>query len=253
MEIVAMSKSCLESRTLLYGIPYQIEVENKNMICYKKIFQRYRLLIMAILLCISFIGNGCGPSKKDNKAKIDSERIENTRKAQEKENKQITEIEERFNAIYFPPQNITSKSFSYEIQKYFEVHSRKHIVFKGYLQDIEANNDIIIAEFICPIGNNYIMDKTSICFRLSVPYNKLDELLKSKRHDAFLRSLRFLYGPDYIVVSNIIKTQRMHKYESRGTVNGEDVEIETDDSNSVVAVGQLIGAVNIPRKEISGK
>jgi hypothetical protein len=214
---------------------------------------RYIIFFKTTLLCISFILIGCGPSHEERKAKADSERIENTRKSKEKEKQQIVEIETRFNGIYFPSQNITSKSFSYEIQKFFEGYSGNSIIFKGYLQDIEVNNNIIIGEFICPIGNNYILDKRSIYFRLTVPEDKLGELLQTKRHDPLLRSLRFIYGPDYIVISKIIKIHRMHKYESIGTVNGEDVEIETDDSNPLVAVGELIGVINIPRKDISVK
>ncbi len=65
-----------------------------------------------------------------------------------------------------------------------------------------------------------------------------------------LRSIRFIYKPDYYIVSKINKIQRVRKYEFNGTTNGGETEIETTEvSNGIVALGQLIKAVAIPKKE----
>jgi hypothetical protein len=205
--------------------------------------------ILAIFIGLVILCTGCGPSYEERQAQKEAEKKEQTRKKQEEEKGKIADIEARFNAVYFPPQNIGSTSFTYEIQKFFEVHSENNIIFKGYLEDIEAKENNIFVEFVCPIEENYFLTKKAIYFRLAVPESKLGQFLEAKRADPMLSSLRFIYGPDYFVVSKINKTQRIRKYEFDGNANGEEVEIETEVSRGIVALGQLIEAVAIPKKE----
>ncbi len=133
--------------------------------------------ILAIVISFAILCTGCRTSHKERQTQKEAERKEKTRKKQEKEKRKDAEIVARFNAVYFPPQNIGSTSFTYEIQKFFEMHSENNIVFKGYLEDIEATGNNIFVEFVCPIGEDYFLTKMAIRFRLSVPESKLSKLL----------------------------------------------------------------------------
>lgn len=205
--------------------------------------------ILAMFLGIVILITGCRPSYEERQAQKEAERKEQEQKKQEEEKRKIGEIEGRFNAIYFPPQNIVATSFTYEIQKFFEEHSDDTIVFQGYLEDIEATENNTFVEILCPIGENYFLTKMAIRFRLTVPESKVGQFLEAEITDPMLRSLRFIYGPDYFITSRIIKIQRVRKYEFDGTANGDEVEIETEVSRGIVAIGKLIEAIAIPKKE----
>ena len=167
----------------------------------------------------------------------------------EKKQRMIAEVERRFNAVYFPPQEIKATSFTYEIQKFFKAHAEDTIVFKGYLEDIEASENNIIVELVCPIGEFYFFTKMAIRFRLTVLKNNVGEFLEAKRSDPMLPSLRYFDEPDYFVIAKIMNIQRVRKYEFDGSANGEEVEIEAKVSRGLVATGQLIKAIAIPKKD----
>ena len=201
--------------------------------------------ILTVLLGLIILLAGCGPSYEERQAQKEAERKEKLRKKQHK----IAEVERRFNAVYFPPQEIKATSFTYEIQKFFEVHTDDTIVFKGYLEDVEASENNVVVEFLCPIGEFYFLNKTAIRFRLTVPENNVDEFLEVKRSDPILYSLRYFDQPDHFVIANIMNLQKVHKYEFDGSANGEEVEIEAEVSRGLVATGQLIRAVPVPKKD----
>lgn len=199
--------------------------------------------LSAMFIGLIILFTGCGPSYEEQKANKEAEIEERARKHREERKRKITELEARFNAVYFPPQNIDSTSFTYEIQKFFEVHSENNIIFTGYLEDIEVTENNIFVEFVRPFEKYYT--KFHICFRLTVRESKLGQFLEAKRVDpVFLRSGRIIYGPGYFVVSKIKKAERVRKYES--WADGEDDGVVTEVSRGIVALGQLIEAVAIP-------
>lgn len=196
-------------------------------------------ILAMLILAILFIG--CGPSYEERKAQ--------SRKTQEEEKRKIEEVERKFNAVYFPPQEIKATSFTYKIQKFFEIHADNTIVFKGYLEDLEASENNVIVEFVCPIGEFYSLTNMAIRFRLTVPENNVGEFLKAKRSDLMLPSLLYFDEPDYFVISKIMNIQRVRKYEFDGSANGEEVEIEAEVSRGLVATGRIIKAISIPKKD----
>lgn len=202
-------------------------------------------MILAILLILVLLGTGCGPPYEERMEQQESERKEQEWKNKEEEKRKIDEVASKYNAVYFPPQNISATSFTYELEKFFKSHSGNPIVFRGYLEDIEETENNIFVEFICPLGKNKFLAKTAIRLRLTVPESKVVQFLEGERADSMLRLLRYIQGPDYFIVAKIINIQRVRKYEFYGSAYGEEVEIETMVSKSYVSTGQLIEAVAI--------
>ena len=229
----------------------QLRVSDHNLLKMTSITKTLNAPIQPLLT--AFLGllillAGCGPSYEERQAQKEAERKELLRKAQQEKQIKIAEIERRFNAVYFPPQEIKATSFTYEIQKFFEVHADDTIVFRGYLEDVEALEDNVLIEFVCPIAQFYFLTKVAIRFRLAISGNNVGEFLKAKRSDPMLPSLRYLSEPDYFVTAKIMNIQRTRKYVFDGSANGEEVEIEADVSRGLVATGQLLRAIPIPKK-----
>lgn len=194
---------------------------------------------------------GCGPSLDERKAKEESKRKEQIKIDQKDEKHRIEELERKYDAVYFPPQEIGSSSYTYEIQNFFKLHEDDNIVLEGYLEDIEASENTVVVEFLLPLGN-YFFSKEGIRFRLTVPDKNVGELLKRKRSNPYMSSLRFLSNADYLVIAKVINLQKIRKFEFDGTKNGEEVEIEEEVSRGLVATGQLIRAAAIPKEKEGG-
>ena len=205
--------------------------------------------ILAIFISLLILFEGCGPSYEEQQVQKESERKEQARKKQEQEKQRIEKLEVRFNAVYFPPHNIHSTSFTFEIQRFFEKHSENNIIFNGYIEDIEATEKNIFVEFLCPIEENYFLTEKAIYFRLAISEGKLDQFLDVERDDRVMSFLRFLDRPDYFVISKISKIKRIRNYEFDGSVIGDEVEIETEVVRGLVAIGQFIETVAIPKKD----
>ena len=202
---------------------------------------------ITIIVCLLFFLTGCGQSYEERQEKKEAERKELIRKNDEKERLAIGQIASKHNAILFPPKNLSATAFTYTYQKNFKAHSRDPIVFKGYLEDIEQTENGIIVEFLCPLEENYFINKKALRFRLTISENSVDQFLKGKRKDPMLHLLRYLYGPDYYVVAKIEHVRSYRMYEFDGTANGEEVEIESDVSKNIVSTGKFIDALAIPK------
>ncbi|MFH1675368.1 MAG: hypothetical protein ABIF87_18350 [Pseudomonadota bacterium] len=202
---------------------------------------------IALIVCLIFFLSGCGPSYEERQEKKEAERKELIRKNDEKEKHAIGQIANRHNAIRFPPKDIDATAFTYSYQRYFKVHSQDPVVFKGYLEDIEQTKNGIIVEFLCPLGENYFINKNAVRFRLTISEDSVDQFLNVKREDPMLHSLRYLYGPDYYVVAKIEHVRSYRMYEFDGNANGEEVEIESDVSKKIVSTGKFIDALAIPK------
>jgi hypothetical protein len=195
---------------------------------------------------------GCGPSYEERQAQKEAEGKEQLRQEQAEEERKIAEVERRFNAVYFPPPEITATSFTYEIQKFFKMHADDPIVFKGYLEDVVASQNDVLVEFVCPIGELYFLAEMSIRFKLTLPENNVGEFLEAKRSDPMIPSLRYLDEPDYFVIAKILNVQIVRKYEFDGHSDGEDVEIEAELLRSLVGIGRLIKTIAIPKNDKEG-
>jgi len=191
--------------------------------------------------------SGCGPSYEERQEKKEAERKELIRKNEEKEKLAIGQIADKHNAIRFPPKDIDATAFTYTYQRFIKLHSQNPVVFKGYLEDIAQTENGIIVEFLCPLGENYFINKKALRFRLNISEASVDQFLKVKREDPMLHSLRYLYGPDYYVVAEIEHVRGYRMYEFDGNANGEEVEIESDVSKNIVSTGKFIDALAIPK------
>jgi len=206
-----------------------------------------RLAVFIVIVFLLFFLTGCGPSREERQAKKEAERKELVRKNDEKEKLAIGKIANKHNAIHFPPKNLGSTAFTYKFQEFFKAHSQEPVVFKGYLEDVEQTKNGIIIEFLCPLGENYFINKKALRFRLTISESSVDQFLKEKREDPILHSLRYIYGPDYYVVAKIQHIRSYRMYEFDGTANGEEVEIEPAVSPNIVSTGAFIDALAIPK------
>ncbi len=220
------------------------------------IFFRY-LHIMVIFGMVVFIV-GCDQSQtaEERKAQEEADRKTQIQKIQKEKRLKIEEIERKYDAVYFPPENIGKNSFTFEIQRFFLTHAKVPIFFKGYLEDIEKTEDGIIIEFLSPlvpssIGGDYFSSEAAVRFRLIIQENKVEQFLKGKRGNSMLRSvfrsLR-INVPNYFVVAQIENIRKIRKYQVDGSSRGEEVEIETETTKDIVSTGHFIEAIIIPKQ-----
>lgn len=209
----------------------------------KIVYKKKKLIgfvLLIVIISITLFTIGCGPSYDERLAKKKEERKELIRKKKEK--LVIGQLVNKHNVVNFPPKNLGTASFTYEIQEFFNTHSRKSFVFKGYLEDIEQTEKGNIIEFLCPLGEDYFIYKKGIRFRLSISDDSIKQFLKGKREeDPFSR---YIFDPDYYVLATIENIESSRIYSFDGTAHGEEVE---DVSKSIIANGHFINAVRIPK------
>lgn len=201
-------------------------------------------LLTAFLVLLMALA-GCGQTQDERHAQKEAERKDHLQKERQEKQRQIAGVEREFNAIYFPPPEIEATSFTYEIQKFFEVHKEDTIVFEGHLEDIEASENNVLVEFLYPIGSLFFGTKIAIRFRLTATESNIDELLEAKRRNTLfsLNHRYYIDGPDFLVIAKINDIQRVRMYEFGGSANGEEVKIQAEDSKGLVASGHLIKAI----------
>ena len=201
------------------------------------------LIILIVSVSLSLFSTGCGQSYEEREAKKAEER-ERIRKNEEKEKLAIDQLAKKHNAIYFPPKTLGVDSFIYEFQEFFKIHSKKPILFKGYLEDIEQTKNGIIVEFIDPLGSFYL-NKKAIHFILTISESSVKPFLKLKRNEmAYSPLMRNLYGPDFIVIAKIENIMSSHKYVPETTNNENDIE-NTGLVRTFISTGQFVDAVAI--------
>lgn len=84
-------------------------------------------------------------------------------------------------------------------------------------------------------------------FRLNITEKNVYELLESKPHKPYTRSFRYLFGPDYYVIAKVVNTHKIRVHEFSGS-DGES-KIEAEVLKGIVANGQLINVISIPKKD----
>lgn len=202
-------------------------------------------LVLVAILCVAFVGGGCGPSFDERHAKEEAERKEMVRKSDAKLKAMSEEVSRRHDAISFPPEGIGSSAYTYELQRFFSTHGHSNVLFKGYLEDVERSDRGIVVEFLCPLGELYIVDKTAVRFRLSASEESVTQFLQVKRGDPKLRSLRYLNMPDFFVVARIDGLQKSRRYETPPLKDGREADLGPDIGLSFVSWGKLVEVVPI--------
>jgi len=213
---------------------------------YFKICIISKLIFPLVILLFLFSLIDCGAYKENEKINKESKKQKSEQLKLESERIRIQEIERKFDAVYFPPENINSFSYSYEVQKIFQLHSKDNIVFKGFIDDIEIINDIVHIDFSCHLGEFYFLGK-SILFRLSISEKMVDNFLNKNNQNVINKLLmKMLNKPDYYVKCKILNTQILRKYTFSGSSYSEEVEIEQDVLTNLVAIGQFLDYAIIP-------
>ncbi|MFQ5962885.1 MAG: hypothetical protein ACE5KZ_01210 [Candidatus Scalinduaceae bacterium] len=200
-------------------------------------------LAYTIILSLLLLSSGCGPSYEERRSQEEAERKERVQKSQKEERLKIDELKSKYSAVYFLPQNLGVSSFTYEIQKFMEAHSKNPILFKGYLEDIEKTENDIVVEFLCPYVN-----KTTIRFRLTASEDNVKQFLGAKREGFMFRSFRYFSEPDYFVVAKIDELNRSRTYELYGSTSGYEVN-KVVIPPSFISTGELVEAIPIPNFE----
>lgn len=167
---------------------------------------------------------GCGPSQDEQLAQKEAGKKDHLQEEKQEKQYQIAEVEREFNAIYFPPPEINASSFTYEIQKFFEVHKEDNIVFEGHLEDIETSENNILVEFVYPIGSLFFSTNIAVRFRLTATESNISKLLEAKRRNTMfsLNHRYYIEGPDFLVIAEINDIQRVRMYEFGGSTNGRE-------------------------------
>ncbi|MCK4655034.1 MAG: hypothetical protein KAU01_11385 [Candidatus Cloacimonetes bacterium] len=193
--------------------------------------------LMFILIILFFIG--CGESLYDKQVK------EKEQKEFLREEEIRNQLNKKYNAVYFPPDNIDANSFTYEIQDFFKKQSHNLFAFEGYLEDIEQTNDDIIIEFLCPIGNSSLISKDFIRFKLSITHDLIKQFPANKEDDFRMNFLRYMHDPDYLIIASIDDVKGSRIYTFNGYDIGEEIKIDIDKSKRIISIGKFVDAVPI--------
>lgn len=200
-------------------------------------------VIVIFLLCFVFFMMGCGPSYEERKAKKEMDRKEQIRKKESKVKILSDQLLSQHNAVYFPPAGLGATAFTYELQRFLSANAQRSFLFKGYLEDVEKMEHGIIIEFLCPLGEDFYLNKTAIRFRLNVSEEKIKQVLSIKREDLMFR---YLDEPNYFVVAKIDSLKRSRRYEFNGSADGDEVEIYVDFPPNFLSTGKLVDTIHIP-------
>lgn len=166
----------------------------------------------------------------DDNEKTHLREEEKKREAQNAQ-REIASIEDRFGAVYFPPQEINDWLFTYQVQKFFKDNNERAIVFKGCLEDVEMYGDSTFLVFECP--------GSLVTFRLIAPENKAIQLVQLKNDDTYRTSSCF-FDPDFIVKAKVATVQKHRIYESYESEHEYGIDYEIGVTNDFVATGRLI-------------
>ncbi|MFC1764860.1 hypothetical protein ACFL6U_22660 [Planctomycetota bacterium] len=200
------------------------------------------LLWSSLLGLILLSKSGCKKSHEEERQKEEQER-------DEARQIDISQIESKYNAKYFPPETVGENSYTYEIQNFFERNKEQPIVFKAFLEDVVKTDIGIVVELLVPLSENFFYDNKSILFRLEVPEDVLGVFLLGERADPMMRSFRYFCEPDYYIVAIIKSAQRMRHYEINGEAEGDEISMNIDNIYSIISNGQLVNAVAIEKEE----
>ncbi len=183
-----------------------------------------------------------------------SEQLRKEREARQAEKqRQRVELERRFNAIFFPPPEINNTLYTYETQKYFEAHAGDTFLFKGYLEDMVASDNQVVAEFIYWMHGPGFGRKVAIRYQLTVPEDRMQPLLGGKRFDERFSPARqgtLFGGAEYYIKAKIRNLERVPTYEVGREGKSRNVaEIQVVSYRVLLATGQLIQAIPITDEE----
>lgn len=126
------------------------------------------MITLVILFGLALSATTCGPSSEERQAKKEAEKKELISKEEAKLKRISDQVSEKHNSICFPPKDLQTPAFTYELQKFFENYADRTILFKGYLEDIERTDRGIVVEFVCPLGENFFINKRAVRFKLAV-------------------------------------------------------------------------------------
>lgn len=205
-----------------------------------------RKFIFIILFFFAFSMTGCDSFHEKRQAENEAARKELIRKKEAKIKNFSDQFLEKYNAVSFPPKGLVATTFTYELQKFLSANAERTFLFQGYIEDVEQTDRGIVVEFLCPLGENFYINKTAIRFRLTAAEENVQPFLAVKREDPMFHSLRYLSKPDYLVVAKIAGLKRSRRYEFDGSAIGDEVEIDVEIPSSFISTGKLVEAIQIP-------
>lgn len=162
----------------------------------------------------------------------------------------LSQLKEKYNPILFPGEDLSGDSLTIEFQQFFRKASENHILFNGYLNDIEETTDGLLVTYICPLYTTLGVEETKfllkdesvvIAFRLKATIDQITKSLTERKvRDPFFVDW---LGPtsDCHVIARIDTINKIRHYEAQGKGAGiDDVEVSIEVFPSYVAEGQLI-------------
>jgi hypothetical protein len=210
-----------------------------------------------IILSLVFLLGGCGLFGENAYEREQRERKEIKQKQATLKKAQLQELENKYNATYFPPKNISSGDFTYKFQEYFNRNNNGNIIFKGDIDDVWAEGDSLFIEFSCSMTDSFsIIDlilndyDDRLVFRLKIGEVELQNVMNDLSRDDSENELVIddYYGAfleeqnreQNLVVARISNVDRGRIYEHSAIGYGEDTEVETDRAKKIIAYGRLI-------------
>jgi hypothetical protein len=202
-------------------------------------------LILFLTLLTGFLG--CGDSYDKKQVKKENEKNEKVMKKEIYENSIISKLNEKYEPIKFPPDSLSTSFYTYDIQKHFDLNKENNILFYGYLDDIEIENENIFIIFDCVIENEFLLNPNIIKFRFNISEEQAKNFLrKENRIDPIDKFLGYLREPEYIVVGKAHYVSKIRKYEiTSSPISKDESEIEIETVFKYLANGNYFEAVRL--------
>ena len=154
-------------------------------------------------------------------------------------------------ASIFPPRDLGTGAFTYDLQQALLESNSGMIAFRGYLNDMGDTRDGVLVEFLCALSEEYVPGQTIMAFSLRASQEVAQDLLEVARPDPRFHSLRFMDAPDFVVVARVEDIRRTKRYEFTGVaVSDIDVEVECDIEPRFMGTGELISVTRIDAERL---
>lgn len=217
--------------------------------CFSKYLKKnYAVISAGIFVTLLIACLGCsGPSTEEKKKLAQSERRELRLKESEKEKEFFQALAAQNNATLFPPAIIDENSTTYDFQNFISSTSNA-IIFRGYIDDIESQNNEIVAEFTCKIADDYTSRDKVLNFSLTVPPVHLEALrsFAKSRNKGISDTFKFLREPDCYVVAKILKITKPTGTNFTGSVSSEGASARATSQITRVLSGNLVNLQAFP-------
>ncbi len=215
------------------------DVQNKSNL----IIVRFALLLMCIIML-----TGCGLFGESDYERTQREFKEKKEQQAEQKKIQNQELAKEYDAIRFPSEQFSPSDYTYEFQQFFNGNKNRNLIFQGTINDVWQENDSVFVEALCPIGElpplwaevGMVLED-GIFLRLKASKEDAQYIINDVHRAEFnYDNLSFQDAQQVLIIAQIIEVTRERLFEHSAYGYGEDVDVELETLQNVIANGMLV-------------